>query len=270
MNIPKAIEFIEKSKDQVLISLAYFLVGRQEKEETLNTISTYQLPDGGWTATDKDFRKKISTISCTWLALQWMIWLDTPSDNGYLTNTIDFIKRKQMIEGYWDEPQSILIYKPKQWMKPGIYENQLWLTSAVCSKLRELNLEEEVNYDRAISFLLSGWNGAVFPVYAHTHWMSLYLFSGYDFPLYKEIFEGCKTYLMKAIESNTTDTGNFATIAYHSYKCGIAANDLFELAYKRLCDIQAADGGIMSHYGKLHRPGLTLEALALEKLLNNI
>ncbi len=270
MNIPKAIEFIESSNDQVLKSLAYFLVRRQSKEETLKTISSYQLYDGGWTATDKDFQEKISTISCTWPAIQWMIWLEIPSNNIYLTKTLDFLKQKQTIDGYWDEPLSILIYNPQQWMKPEIYENQLWLTSAVCCKLRELNLEKEVNYDKAISFLLSGWNGSCFPVYAHTHWMSLYVFSGYDFPLYNEIFEGCKTYLMHAIENNTTDTGNFAIIAYNSYKCGKPANDLFQLAYNRLNDIQDDDGGIMSHYGEMHRPGITLEALALEKAINNI
>ncbi|MFW6222652.1 MAG: hypothetical protein ACOC3T_03470 [Bacteroidota bacterium] len=270
MNIPKAIEFIESSNDQVLISLAYFLIRRQSKEETLNTISSYQLPDGGWTATDKDFKEKISTISCTWPAIQWMIWLEIPSDNILLTKTIDFIKRKQTIDGYWDEPQSILVYNPKQWMKPEIYENQLWLTSAVCCKLRELNLEEEVDYDKAISFLLSGWNGSFFPVYAHTHWMSLCIFSGHDSPLYKEIFEGCKAYLMDAIENNTTDIGNYVTIAYHSYSCGKPANELFQLAYNKLNDIQSGDGGIMSLYGEMHRPGITLEALALEKAINNI
>lgn len=52
MNINKALNFIEKTGDPVLISLAHYTVGKIKQDEVIAAISVYQLSDGGWTKTE--------------------------------------------------------------------------------------------------------------------------------------------------------------------------------------------------------------------------
>ncbi|MDI6815723.1 MAG: hypothetical protein QME41_00825 [Actinomycetota bacterium] len=78
MNINAAIKFVEATGDNVLSKLAYHAVGRIKKDAAIEAISAYQLSDGGWTKTDKDVEANISIISSTWVAMQWLIWLQVP------------------------------------------------------------------------------------------------------------------------------------------------------------------------------------------------
>lgn len=262
MDVNKAISFIEQTGDKVLRYLAYYAVGKIQKNEVVEAVSTYQLSDGGWTKTDKDFLAPISTISSTWIALQWFIWL-CAFDSNELSKTIEHLKRVQNKEGYWDEPQEILRFNPSPWMKPGRYENQLWLTSAVSSKLLELGLENAVDFDHAISFLEEGWDGKRFPVYKHTHWMAMHIFHSVDLPKSKSIAEGCKAFLTSSLNNNEIDPGDCCAIAYSSLNTGQFAEDLFKLAFTKMEGYQADDGGVITNYGEKHRASFTVEALFL-------
>lgn len=264
MNIEKAVSFIESSKDRVLTELAHFAVHGTTKEKVLKVISDYQLEDGGWTKTDKDFQANISTISTTWVALQWLIWLDA-FDANQLRKTVSFLGNVQSPEGYWDESADILKYDPPPWMKPNRYENQIWLTSAICCKLKELGLEKNVDYNKALSFLSQGWKSERFPVFTHTHWMAIYVFHDNRLHKYKEIAKGCKSFLIREIENNKVDPGDYCAIAYNSLNVGEFAFDLYKLAFDRILRNQANDGGIITNYGEKHRAGFTLEALFLYK-----
>lgn len=102
MNINAAVKFIEETGDSVSTRLAHYAVGRIQKNEAIETISTYQLSDGGWTKTDKDFQAHLSTISSTWIALQWFVWLRA-FDSNELSKTVEYLKRAQNKEGYFDE-----------------------------------------------------------------------------------------------------------------------------------------------------------------------
>jgi hypothetical protein len=269
MDINAAVNYIEKTGDNVLTKLACYAVGKIQKNEAIEAISSYQLTDGGWTKTDKDFLAGISTISSTWVALQWFIWLQDFDSIG-LSKTIAYLKRVQNEEGYFDEPQEILKFTPSPWMQPGRYENQLWLTSAVSSKLLELGLENEVDLNKAISFLSDGWDGKRFPMYKHTHWMAMHIFHSADSPKCRSIAEGCKAFLASSLNNNEVDPGDCCAIAYSSLNTGQFAEDLFKLAFTKMESFQADDGGIITNYGEKHRPSFTVEALFLLKKLGRI
>ncbi len=266
MDINKAVEFVERTGDRVLTKFAHYAVGRVSAAEVIKEASAYQLSDGGWTKTDKDFEAPVATISTTWVALQWFLWLNDHKSKE-LDATIRYLREVQREEGYWDEPTEILKYNPSPWMKPGRYENQLWLTAAVCAKLMELGLQPMVDIPKAISFLADGWEGNRFPGYNHTHWMALYIFHHQDEPQYKAISEGCKEFLTASLTNNMIDPGDCCTIAYHSQATGQFGQDLFKLAYNRMLSYQAADGGIITNYGEKHRAGFTVEELFLLKKL---
>lgn len=98
VNIEKAIRFVQNSKDPVLSALALYATGRIDTEKALDTIKVYQRDDGGWSGTDKDFQYDLSAISTTWVALQWLIWIDA-SDSAVLERTVDHVRRTQKRDG---------------------------------------------------------------------------------------------------------------------------------------------------------------------------
>jgi hypothetical protein len=266
IDIEKAYQFIQASGDPILSALADFARGRKSDAEVLNTLKAYQRPDGGWTKTDKDFQGDLSVISTTWVALQWLIWLGV-KEHPILKQTVSFLRKTQNEAGFWDEPEEIRQYDPPFWMLPGRYENQIWLTSAVCSKLKELGCEHDVNFEKALDFLRQGWDGKRFPVFTHTHWMAMPLLAMQNTgnELDKEIILGCKTFLLNAIQNGEGDPGDLCAIAYASRLTGNLANDLYQLTLQGAMNNQANDGGWSTGYGEKHRPGLTVEALFVLK-----
>jgi hypothetical protein len=262
----KAVQFVQASGDPVLSGLAAYATGKQDAAEALATIETYQCPDGGWTKTDKDFQGDLSVISTTWVALQWLIWLGA-KNSPTLDRTVSFLHDSQRENGCWDEPEGIRQFNPPFWMLPGRYENQLWLTSAVCCKLKELGCEGSVNFEGALDFLRQGWDGQRFPVFTHTHWMTMPLLAMQNSGsvLDQEIILGCKTFLLNAIQTGEADPGDECAIAYASRLTGDLSNDLYELALRRVLSNQEEDGGMNTRYGEKHRPGFTVEVLFLLK-----
>lgn len=266
INSDKAFQFVQAFSDPVLSTLAAYAVGKQSAAEALAIIQGYQRPDGGWTKTDKDFQGDLSVISTTWVALQWMIWLGG-GKSPVLEQTISFLQKTQNEAGYWDEPEEICQFNPPFWMLPGRYENRLWLSSAVCCKLKELGCEGYVNFDKALEFLRQGWDGTRFPVFTHTHWMAMPLLAMQNTgsALDKDIILGCKTFLFHAIQTGEVDPGDLCAIAYASRLTGNLTEDLYRLALQGVMNNQADDGGWNTRYPGKHRPGFTVEALFLMK-----
>jgi hypothetical protein len=264
VDIDRAVQFVHASKDPILSALALYAAGTMGTGEVLDTLKACQRADGGWTKTDKDFQGDLSAISTTWVALQWLLWIGA-GDSGALEKTVTFLRNTQRADGAWDEPEEIRQYDPPSWMLPGRYENQLWLTSAVCCKLKELGREQDVDFARAIDFLRRGWDGTRFPMFVHPHWMAMPLFymqyTGSDAD--QQIIKGCKRFLYEAIVSGQVDPGDFISIAYASLLAEGIAGDLHETALKAVYRNQLDDGGWKTDYGDKHRPGFTVEALFL-------
>lgn len=264
VNVDRAVSFVQSSGDPVLSALALFATGRIGTGEAIDTISVYQMADGGWTRTDKDFQGDPSAISTTWVALQWLLWIEA-GDSDVLEKTVAYLRTVQKADGCWDEPEEIVQYNPPHWMLPGRYENRLWLTSAVCCKLKELGRETKVAFYRALDFLRRGWDGTRYPAFDHTHWMVMGLLSleHTDSVLDERIISGCKAFLYDAVVSDRVDPCDLSAIAYASLLAGERTEDLLKLSLDRILKNQLQDGGWKTNYGEKHRAGCMVDALFL-------
>lgn len=260
----RALKFIESAGEPVVTALAQFACHKLDAAAALQRMSVYQQPDGGWSRTDKDFQGDLSAVSTTWVAMQWLIWLGA-AKSAIFNRTAHFVQRMQRVDGSWDEPEEIIGWNPPPWMMPGRYENQLWLTSAVCCKLAEAGRQNEVAFAKALDFLRQGWQGDRFPVFIHTHWMALPLFANHvgGSCLDRDIARGCKRFLLQAVADRTADPGDLAAIAYAARLAGESAIDLYELALHGVLKNQQPDGGFATRYVEKHRPQLTVDALFL-------
>jgi hypothetical protein len=266
IDVHKAIQFIEATNDPVLSTLAKYVVGQRNTEQVIDILKTYQRSDGGWTKTDKDMLGDVSAISTTWVGLQWLLWVGG-AGSPQVDRTVDFLRRTQRDNGAWDEPEEVRQFNPPWYMLPGRYENQLWLTSAVCCKLKELGREKDVQFDNALDFLRQGWDGQRFPVFIHPHWMAMALFylQNTGSKLDQEIIIGCERFLYTAIKDDKVDPGDNCAIAYASLMAKGAADDLYQLSLQNALNNQMEDGGWKTNYRDKHRVSFTIDALFLLK-----
>jgi prenyltransferase beta subunit len=153
--IARGLNFINENGSDDTRAFALAIVNPDTVDEALKKLQPFQNTDGGWRGMDSDMKGPISTISCTWVAMQRLSWLEQ-KDAECLMRTVDFIKKVQNENGSWDESEEILKYDPPPWYVPGVYENQIWLTSAICCQLMEINKTSEVNFKAAIEFLRGG------------------------------------------------------------------------------------------------------------------
>lgn len=264
VDLDKATAFVLGTNDPVLSSLALYASGNCGREVVVDALRAYQRDDGGWTRTDKDFQGDLSIISSTWVAVQWLNWVGG-RNSRVLRNTLDFLRTTQRDDGSWDEPDEIVDFNPPFWMQPGRYENQLWLTSAICCKLKESGRERRVDFTRALEFIRQGWNGERFPVYPHTHWMAMPLFRliGTGDEADEEIILGCMKFLYDAVAAGRADPGDTISIAYASHVAGEVARDLFDISLEKISGYQQDDGGWITKHGDEHRAAFTVEALFL-------
>ena len=260
--------FVQRNGSELMEALAAHAIGIASGDDVVTHLQTYQNDDGGWERFDRDMQGPLSTISQTWLGLQWLLWTK-PSDSVPLDRTLEFLRLSQDDEGYWDEPPEILKHDPPPWMVPGDPANQLWLTSAVCCKLLELGRENEVRFDAAVEFLRRGWEEDHFPVYQHTHWMAANLFGRLSEPtdIDRGIATGSARRLVNDLTAGAVDATDVTAIAYAAFQSG--ARDLFDIAFQRVVTNQADDGGWTTGYGDKHRPQATVEAMYLLKIASS-
>ncbi len=267
MNVDQAVTFVESSGTPAQIALARYAVGRIDADQALRAIIPHQRADGSWSGIDLDMPDAVSSISQTWIGLQWLIWL-SPAGQNSLDRTAAFLKRVQHPEGCWDEPDEIAAHNPPSWMMPGNHDNQVWLTSAVSCKLKELGRTEDVNYEQALDFLRGSWQREEkqFNEGVHAHWMALPVFNGSVDAFDCEIAVGCRDRLADALDRDAVDPGDLAAIAY----AGLLTSDvdLFRRSLNKIERTQRLDGGMTTRYGDQHRPNGTVEVLFLLKRAN--
>ena len=264
VDVARALEFVAAHGTSAHNTLAAVAVGKASPETALMQIGTYQRPDGGWARIDPDFTADLSLISQTWLGLHWLIAL-RPAGADALARTLEFLAASQQTSGCWDEPDAILAYDPPPWMVPNQQANQVWLTSAVCCKLKELGCEDSVRFNAALGFLRAAWQGSRFPGSPHPHWMALPLFTlnGPRAEIDTAITMGCHDVLYPLVDRAALDPLDVIAVAYGAHLCGNFAAELFLLALDRVLSFQQPDGGWTTHYGDQHRPGATVDALFL-------
>ncbi|MDE3000645.1 MAG: terpene cyclase/mutase family protein [Gemmatimonadota bacterium] len=267
----KVVAFVLDTKDPVLSRLALYANGGCGREDVINALATCQRDDGGWTRTDKDFKGDLSIISATCVAVQWLNWIGD-RNSSVLTDTVDYLRGTQREDGSWDEPDEIVDFNPPFWMLPGQSENRVWLTSALCCKLKEAGREQQVDFAKALEFIRQAWDGEKFPVYQHTHWMAMPLLSliGTGDEADEIIIRGCRDVLYDAVATGRADPGDTISIAYASHLAGEVAEDLFEVSLEKVRGFQQDDGGWITNHGEEHRAAFTVEALFLFKRIGAI
>ena len=265
--LARGLEYLRRNGTELMGVLAAHSAGIASGDDVLVHLRPYQNDDGGWERFDGDMEGSLSTISQTWLGLQWLLWT-RPSDTTPLDRTVEFLRRSQHDDGYWDEPEEILKYDPPPWMIPGDFSNRLWLTSAVCCKLLELGREAAVGLDAAIEYLRKGWDGSRFPGGQHTHWMAVYIFASLSEPtdLDRRIARGCASRLIDELSKGIGDALDVTSIAYVAFRSG--TRDLFDVAFPIVVGNQAEDGGWTTGYDDIHRPQCTIEAMHLIKMVS--
>ena len=264
--LARGLAFVRSNGSELMKALAGHAVGTASGDDVLPHLRTYQNDDGGWERFDGDMQEEISTISQTWLGLQWLLWTQ-PTDSFPLDRTLEFLRHRQHDEGCWDESPEILKHDPPPWMVPGNRANQLWLTSAVCCKLLELCRETDVRFEAAVEFLRRGWEGDRFPIYTETHWTTANLFGSLGEPtdLDQCIAHGSVRRLTNDLTTDTLDAMDVASITYAAFQSG--ASDLFDMAFPTVLANQSEDGGWTTGYGDRHRPQATVEAMNLLKIV---
>jgi hypothetical protein len=265
MDIERAVAFVEAQGEAPQVALARYAVGRIGAEEVAQAISVRQRDDGSWSGIDHDMPAAVSSISQTWIGLQWLIWLDAPEGDTLVERTVDFLRAAQHPQGYWDEPDEIVQHHPPPWMLPGNPENQVWLTSAVMCKLKELGRDDGVNRAGALDFLRAAWQSekGYFHEGGHPHWMTLPLLHGSERDDDRAIAAGCRDWLAHLVEERLIDPYDYAAVAY----AALLTNDdvLFRLCMESIETFQKADGGMTTQYGDQHRVNGTVETLYLLK-----
>jgi hypothetical protein len=68
--------------------------------------------------------------------------------------TVNFVKRIQHPDGFWDENPALISYNPPFWDQPGQLITQLWLTGALADTLTRLEEGASQEVERARKFLL--------------------------------------------------------------------------------------------------------------------
>ena len=261
-SLEEALDFERRRGSPLARALAGHASGETDVDAALHVLAAFQNPDGGWRGLDSDMEAPLSTISQTWVGLKWLHWL-RPSDAAPVDRTVEFLRRSQHADGYWDEPEEILAHGPPPWMMPRDFANQVWLTAATCSRLTLHSRQSGVRFDAALDFLRAAWDGERFPRYNHTHWVSLVVFGLMKdpTPADRDIFEGSARFLEDALTEERIDTLDVIEVVRDALYTGRPAARLLEVALPKLLAGQADDGGWRTGYGDRHRPLATAEAM---------
>ena len=260
-----AADFVTQHGDGVTQALACYFAGQLSTDEAIAALAAYQLPDGGWMGTDRDFVGDISVVSCTHVALDWLAAID-PDDERLLPKTLSHLNAIQRDDGSFDEPERILEFDPPVWMRPGNTANQTWLTAQILCRLQELGRQDAIDFDKGLAFLRTMWNGSRFPEYLHPHWVAMPIFASGD-DEDRKIAVACRAILAEAIEAGKVDPGDASAIATGSYLAGELGSQLLDQALELVFAGQDEDGGWKTHYGDRHRVPMTVAALVLLRKL---
>lgn len=154
LTLKNAIEFINNNGSE-LDKAKINLILKQEEDPSrqviLDHFTLLQNNDGGFPYQFQ--RNKISTINHTVSALFSLTDYNL-IENDIVEQGIEFLFRKQNIDGSWDEPDDLMNYQPPEWNKPGEITTQLWITANACHLLTELEYIPSPYLTKGLNFLL--------------------------------------------------------------------------------------------------------------------
>ena len=72
--LARGLEHVRRNGSELMGALAAHATGEASGDDVLVHLLPYQKDDGGWKRFDDDMEGALSTISQTWLGLQWLSW----------------------------------------------------------------------------------------------------------------------------------------------------------------------------------------------------
>ena len=100
--LARGFEYTRLNGTELMGALAAHAAGVASGDDVLVHLRPYQNDDGGWERFDGDMMGSLSTISQTWLGLQWLLWT-RPSDTAPLDRTVEFLRQSQHDDGYLED-----------------------------------------------------------------------------------------------------------------------------------------------------------------------
>ncbi len=101
-----------------------------------------------------------------------------------------------------------------------------------------------MDFAAALTFLRTAWGDKGFPMYPHTHWMALYLFSALpgrgalEQRIVQQSLEIVRDYALQ----ERTNAGEVGEIGYASFKAGPVAREVLSQVLQRIIAGQAEEG----------------------------
>ncbi|MEL6150254.1 MAG: prenyltransferase/squalene oxidase repeat-containing protein [Chloroflexota bacterium] len=260
-----AVQFIDAHGSDVHRAMARQAVGAALPADVITALTPLQRDDGGWTGLHPDCPRDFSTISCTWMALQYLRWIGVDK-TPLIDRTVAYLAAQQHADGYWDEPDEIIQHNPPPHMQPGNPRTRMWLTAAVARMLLETGHDTDVYFGPALSYLSDRWEAGTLRgknALLHPLWMMLPLFKMVGHARDAHIVESCNNRLLAAVEFEELDPMDVTAVAHAALATRFAGNKLYVAARDYVLTQQQAAGGFATNYGEQHRPNATVDALML-------
>lgn len=250
-NIEAAIDFVKKNGESFEYSFLNAMANKKYIPEFTKNMMVYQNQDGGWTRMDPDYKGNVSSISCSLIALSK--FNSVGIEESCYEKTLNYLRRTQKEEGYWDESEEVMDSHPPRWFYPNNPENHIWFTNGVVRYLTSLRCKDHQLIKRAKAFLRRHWKDQSFKGYRHNNWMGAVTFSEEEMPIDTVIKNQCLNNLWNDAESYDLFDLLWAMESLISLNKDM--DDPIVQRFYRLIQQkkQLDDGGFETEFGEQHR-----------------
>ncbi|HEX2925151.1 MAG TPA: prenyltransferase/squalene oxidase repeat-containing protein [Ruminiclostridium sp.] len=258
-HLEKAIQFVNNNGDSFQKNYFASLFGADNLQVTLEKLSEYQNPDGGWIRIDPDYQGTVSSITCTMGGFGKLERLNVEKSE-LINRSIAYLRQVQKATGMWDEPDEIISFNPPRWYFPRISDNRIWFTNGMLRYVISRKPEEKEMISNARQYLRPFWGGSSFPGYDHNNWMGIVSFSNSDCETDMDIYQGCLKNLRRDIRNY-----DLADVVWTLESCYFLKlpvdEEVVSAGIELLLSGQSEDGGFGTEYGEFQRADVTIEAL---------
>ncbi|NHK32536.1 MAG: terpene cyclase/mutase family protein [Asgard group archaeon] len=154
VDVEKAVDFIKKNGSDHDIAKLNIILEKDtalHKQKLLDYYIQLQNPDGGFPYLQQ--KNSISTINITTYSLLTMMDYEIDENNTF-DSAIEYLYKNQHENGSWNEPLTLIEFKPPIWDDPREPFTPIWLTANVCFLLTRLGFISSPNLKKGINYLL--------------------------------------------------------------------------------------------------------------------
>jgi hypothetical protein len=251
--IERAIAFVKANGNEIeQVRLQVLLGEKVDTARAIESIAQTQSSDGGWAP----FWADSSALDSTCFRLAQLEQLGATGTADVVRRALQFIIRKQRIDGSWEEDDRLADVAPP-WCKPGDLSARLYLTSN-CAYWLTFFKTAPKNVGRATAFLLEHVNSdGKLPSFLHTQWLTAgVLYST------QQVSQAAKilSYLHRRMDE--LDASNLSWMINSLRAVGVpSSHQLIQQARTLLLASQEPDGSWRSENGPDQDVHTTLESI---------